>query len=304
MTARKLYALVEAGGTKFNLGIARSKDEMVDVIRIPTTTPGETIGAMLDWFAAQSAQHGAFSAIGVASFGPLRLDPAAPDWGFITNTPKPGWADTDLVGPLARAFGCPIAIDTDVNGAALAEYNWGAGAGLRSVIYLTIGTGIGGGAVVNGEILRGCSHPEMGHMFVAPHPLDTAFDGVCPVHGTCLEGLASGPAIIARWGTSLSQLPGDHAGKAIIAHYLAQAVCNLQSIFEPDRIIMGGGVMDTDGLLAMVRNEAAKLGGGYFVTQAAEIIQPPGLASQAGLLGALALAQRLERFPVNGTFND
>ncbi len=292
---QKLYGLVEAGGTKFNLGVARSKDEVMDVTRIPTTTPPETIAAMIDWFGMRSAEFGAFTAIGVASFGPLQLDRTASDWGYITNTPKPGWANTDLAGPLIRAFGCDVAVDTDVNGAALAEYHWGAGAGGRNVVYLTVGTGIGGGAIVNGEILHGRSHPEMGHMFVAPHPQDTDFSGICPAHGTCLEGLASGPAIIKRWGMSLSESPPDHGGRQIIAYYLAQAVCNLQSILEPDRIIMGGGVMESDGLIEILREQAVKMGGGYFVSDAAAIIQPPMLESKAGLLGALALAERLTR---------
>lgn len=289
----KLYALVEAGGTKFNLAIARSKDDMIDSIRISTTTPAETIGAMVDWFGRKSAEFGAFSAIGVASFGPLRLDRAAADWGYITNTPKPGWANVDLAGPLARAFGCAIAVDTDVNGAALAEYLWGAGAGERHVIYLTIGTGIGGGAIIDGQILHGRSHPEMGHIFVARHADDMDFGGICPVHGACLEGLASGPAIIKRWGVSLSQLPADHRGRGIIAYYLAQAVCNLQAVFEPGRIIMGGGVMDSAGLIDIVRRQAAQIGGGYYVSDAAAIVQPPMLGSKAGLFGALALAEGL-----------
>ena len=294
MTQAKLYGLVEAGGTKFVLGTARSKDEIVATTRIPTTSPQETIAAMRDWFAQQAAIEGSFSGIGVASFGPLQLNRDAADWGYITNTPKPGWAGTDLAGPLAQDFGCPVAIDTDVNGAALAEYHWGAGADVASLIYLTIGTGIGGGAVIDGKILHGLSHPEMGHMRSAMHPSDNGFTGTCPVHGNCIEGLASGPAIIKRFGKSLSELPATHEARDIIAFYLAQAACTLQSIFEPARIIMGGGVMETDGLIDLVRAKAAQLGGGYFVSDAQAIIQRPGLGGHAGLLGALALIQALE----------
>lgn len=289
MTDGKLFGLVEAGGTKFVLGIARGKDAMLATTRIETGTPDQTLGAMVRWFEQQVAEVGQLDGIGIASFGPLQLDRSAPDWGYITNTPKPHWSGTDLVGPLAAAFRCDIAIDTDVNGAALAEYRWGAGRGHASVVYLTIGTGIGGGAVIDGKVLHGVSHPEMGHMRLALHADDIGFDGNCPIHGTCLEGLASGPAIIKRWGKSLSELPAGHPAKTIIAHYLAQAVCTLQSIFEPGRIILGGGVMASEGLIDMVRQEAAALGNGYFVSDANEIVQPPGLGTDAGLLGALAL---------------
>ncbi len=293
MTEKKLYGLVEAGGTKFILGVAHSKDEILATTKIATTAPHETLGAMVAWFREQSEQHGQFSGIGVASFGPLQLDKSAADWGHITRTPKPHWSGADLAGPLAKAFGCEIAVDTDVNGAALAESKWGAGKGHKSVIYLTIGTGIGGGAVVDGKILHGVSHPEMGHMRIALHPSDASFAGSCPFHGTCLEGLASGPAIIKRWGASLSALPQDHEAKPVIAYYLAHAVCTLQSIFEPGRIILGGGVMASEGLIDLVRAKATELGGGYFVSDAAQVVQSPGLGANAGLLGALALIDRL-----------
>ncbi|MFZ1741589.1 MAG: ROK family protein [Pontixanthobacter sp.] len=292
MTGSKLFGLVEAGGTKFVLGLARSKDEILATTRIETSTPDKTLGAMVRWFEDQAVDFGQIDGIGIASFGPLQLDKSAPDWGCITQTPKPHWSGADLAGPLAAAFGCNIAIDTDVNGAALAEYHWGAGRGHNTVLYLTIGTGIGGGAVIDGKILQGVSHPEMGHMRVALHQNDTGFAGNCPIHGNCLEGLASGPAIIKRWGASLSELPADHPAKVVIAHYLAQTMCTLQSIFEPGRIILGGGVMASEGLIDMVRQEAVKLGGGYFVSDASEIVQMPGLGTDAGLLGALALIDR------------
>lgn len=292
MSDRKLYGLVEAGGTKFVLGVARAKDDMLATTRIATTTPRQTIAAMLDWFTAQSALVGQFTGIGIASFGPLQLDRSASDWGHIAQTPKPHWSGTDLVGPLALHFGCPVAIDTDVNGAALAEYVWGAGQGCKGVIYLTIGTGIGGGAVIDGKVLHGVSHPEMGHMRVPRHPSDDDFAGNCPIHGVCLEGMASGPAIAKRWNASLSQLSDGHPGKTVVAHYLAHAVCTLQSIFEPARIILGGGVMQCEGLIDIVREQAATLGAGYFATDARKIVQQPGLGANAGLLGALALIDR------------
>ncbi len=281
----KLYGLVEAGGTKFVLGVATGKDNILATTRLPTTTPSETLAATCEWFAAQ----GQLSAMGVASFGPIDLDQSSPYWGHITATPKPHWGNADIAGPLKTAFGCPVAIDTDVNGAALAEYRWGAAQGQKSMLYFTIGTGVGGGAIIEGHILQGLSHPEMGHIRLPRHPDDHDFAGVCPFHGDCLEGLASGPAIIARWGVSLSDLPAGHPGLNIIAWYLAQTIVTMQAIFEPGCIILGGGVMATPGLINLVRIEAIKLGNGYFKGDPAEIVKLPGLGDQAGLLGALAL---------------
>ncbi len=285
MTTQR-YGLIEAGGTKFVLGVADDQHRITATHRIPTTSPAETLDAALDWFSAR----GKLSAIGIASFGPLDLDPASPTWGHITQTTKPGWSNTDFVGPFAKRFGCPVSIETDVNGAALSESLWGAGQGQRVSLYFTIGTGIGGGAIIDGQILRGLSHPEMGHIRLPKHADDIGFAGVCPFHGDCLEGLASGPAIMERWGRSLSDLPVDHSAHAMIAHYLAQMICTMQAIFEPGRIILGGGVMGTPGLLDRVRGEASRLGKGYFVGEAADVIMAPVLGDQAGLMGALALA--------------
>lgn len=280
------YGLVEAGGTKLVLGLWQD-GAIKTRHRVPTTTPRETLEAALGWFAARDCQ---FDGFGIASFGPLDLDRASPSWGHITQTPKPGWSGTDLVTPFAQAFGCSVAIDTDVNGAALAEHRWGAGQGLDALLYLTVGTGIGGGAVIGGQILHGLSHPEMGHMPVPRHADDSAFDGICPYHGTCLEGLASGPAIEARWGCSLSELPDGHVGRRMIAWYLAQAVTAFQAILSPQRIVMGGGVMATPGLHAMVAEQAKSLAAGYFPPPQDDLVVPPGLGDDAGLLGALALA--------------
>jgi fructokinase len=286
---QKRYGLIEAGGTKFVLGVATDKDTIVATARIDTTTPDATIGAMVDWFAAQ----GALDAIGIASFGPLELDPASAQWGHIGTTPKPHWSGADLVGPLQRAFACPVAIDTDVNGAALSEFFWGAGQGQKTMLYFTVGTGVGGGAIVDGQILRGLSHPEMGHLRPARHPHDLNFAGTCPFHSDCLEGLASGPAILARWGKSLSHLAADHPAHDMIAYYLAQTAVTMQSIFSPGKIIFGGGVMGTPGLLGNVRRQAVMLGNGYFRGDPHDIISLPGLGDKAGLIGALALAQAL-----------
>lgn len=286
-----MFGLVEAGGTKMVLGIATTPDDRRATHRIPTTNPDETLYAIIDWFRGVSGIHGPLSAIGVASFGPLDLDRRSPTWGHITRTTKPHWSNTDFAGPLGKAFGCPVGFDTDVNGAALAEARWGAGQDQRVVLYLTVGTGIGGGAIIDGQVLRGLSHPEMGHIRVPRHPDDLDFKGVCPFHGDCLEGLASGPAIKARWGSSLSVLGPEHPANALISFYLAQAVCNFQAILEPDRIILGGGVMGTPGLVERVRSVAARLGNNYFVGEPEGIVVQPGLGDRSGLLGAFALAE-------------
>jgi fructokinase len=281
-----LYGCIEAGGTKFIAGVLSGPDDVHETARFDTTTPDETIGAVIDWL----AERGPLAAVGIASFGPIELDHASPKWGYITSTPKPHWSDTDLAGRVSRALGVAVGLDTDVNGAGLAEARWGAGQGQRISVYVTVGTGIGGGAIVEGKPLFGVSHPEMGHMRPQRHPDDLSFAGICPFHGDCLEGLANGPSIIARWGASLSDLPVDHPGHGIIAWYLAQFAISLQAIMEPGRIILGGGVMATPGLLDRVREKTKRMGNGYFRGVAEEIIQPPALGDQAGLLGALALA--------------
>jgi fructokinase len=280
------YGLIEAGGTKFILGVADADGQIAERVRIPTTTPGETIATMLAWL----GQRGPFTAIGLATFGPVELDPASPDWGHILKTPKPGWSRADLAGPLKQRFGCPVAVDTDVNGAALAESLWGAGKGVKVILYFTIGTGIGGGAVIGGKTLQGVGHPEMGHIRLPRHPDDRDFKGICPFHGDCLEGLVSGPAIKARWGKSLSELGIEDPAHEIVAWYLAQTVVTMQAIFEPGRIIFGGGVMGTPGLLQRVVTLANNMGGGYFRYEAGSIVASPALGDDVGLLGALALA--------------
>jgi fructokinase len=290
MDSAPLFACIEAGGTKFVVGLVRAQDAIVETARFPTTDPANTLGAVIDWLQGAAMRHGPVCAAGIASFGPLSLDRDSADWGHITTTPKPGWSGIDLAGPVGAALGVPVGFDTDVNGAALAEARWGAAVGQRNAVYVTIGTGIGGGAVVDGAALHGLGHPEMGHMRLARHPGDAGFGGVCPFHGDCLEGLASGPAIMARWGKSLSDMPADHAAHDMIAHYIAQFTVNLQAVLAPGRIILGGGVMGTAGLLDRVRSEAKRLGAGYFAGDARDLIVAPGLGEHAGLLGALALA--------------
>jgi len=294
--APPLFGCIEAGGTKFVLGVARDPDTVLRTARIPTTTPDETLAAALEFFTAAQAEWGAVDALGIASFGPVDLDRSSPGWGRIVDTPKPGWSGTDLVGPFARALDCPVGFDTDVNGAILAESLWGAATGADIAVYVTVGTGIGGGALVEERPVHGSRHPEMGHILPRRHPDDRDFVGTCPFHGDCLEGLASGPAIAARWGASLSELGPDHPAHDIVAYYLAQLVVAQQALLSPRRIVLGGGVLGTPGLLDRVRDHAARMANGYFGTHDyATLIVAPGLGDRAGLLGALALAQRARR---------
>lgn len=283
-----LFGCIEAGGTKFVLGLADADGAFLAAERVPTTTPAETLAAVDRFFDAAPAP---IAAIGIASFGPVGVDRGRADWGQILDTPKPGWSGIDLAGPLAVRHACPVGFDTDVNGAILAEHRWGAAQGCSVATYVTVGTGIGGGVVIDGRAVHGLRHPEMGHIRLKRHEADRDFAGACPFHGDCLEGLASGPAISARWGTSLSHLASDHVAHEVVAFYLAQLVIAQQALLSPERIVLGGGVMATPGLIDRIRATAANLANGYFgVDDYAALIAPPALGDEAGLRGALALA--------------
>jgi fructokinase len=239
-------------------------------------------------------------AIGVGSFGPVDLQPESPHYGYITTTPKPGWQYANLAGPLREAFGVPVGFDTDVNAAALGEGRWGAAQGLDTFVYFTVGTGIGGGAMVNGKLLHGVLHPEMGHMILPREAQRDPFAGACPFHGSCLEGLAAGPAIEKRWGVRGETLPADHPAWTLEAHYLALGVVNVISILSPQRVILGGGVMSQQQLFPLIRAEVQCLLSGYLKApqiseKIDEYIVPPALGDRAGVLGAIALAQEAER---------
>jgi fructokinase len=286
---------IEAGGTKFVCVAAREGPEILAEIRIPTTTPGATLDAALEFFASATAKLGALSAVGIAAFGPVDIRPSSPSFGRILATPKPDWAGTDLVAPFARRFGCPVAIDTDVNAAALAETLLGAGRGCGTVVYVTVGTGVGGGIVVDGRTLKGYLHPEMGHIRVVRHERDAAFPGVCPFHGDCVEGLASGPAIEARYGAPLDRLPPGHEASRVVAHYLGQLAANVMLTLSPERVVFGGGVMSCEPLLREIRAAAAKALNGYAglgsdAASLESLIVAPGLGARSGIVGALALA--------------
>jgi len=286
---------VEAGGTKFVCVVGHGPDRVLAEERIPTTTPAETLARVVEFFRAAARRHGPCAAFGVASFGPLDLDPDSPTWGRLTRTPKPGWEGADLVAPLRAAFGVPVAIDTDVDGAGLAEALWGAGRGAGCLVYVTVGTGIGGGAILHQRPLRGLSHPEMGHIRVPRHPDDASFAGVCPFHRDCLEGLASGPAARARWGAPAEALPAGHAAWEVLGFYLAHLCAAATMLLSPHVIVMGGGVMKSPPLLPAVRRCTARLLAGYprsprLEGDLAAYIVPPALGDRAGALGALALA--------------
>ena len=287
---------IEAGGTKFVLAVGTGPDDLRAEHRLPTTTPDETLAACAAWFRAMQDVHGPLAAVGVGTFGPAGVHRGAPDWGCITTTPKPGWRDTDVAGFLMRQLGVPVGFDTDVNAAALAEWRWGAGTGCDSVLYLTVGTGIGGGAVIRGQPLHGALHPEMGHVRTA-RAADDDFPGHCPWHRDCLEGMASGPAIAARWGRPAEALPPEHPAWDLEAHYLAEACCGFLCTLSPQRIILGGGVMAVPGLLDKVREGMRQRLADYlrhplYTDRLDECVRAPGLDTRSGILGALALAQQ------------
>jgi fructokinase len=289
-----LYGGIEAGGTKFVCAIASGPDRIVAEATFPTTTPAETIGQAIAFFRDHQAQY-PLKGLGIATFGPVDLDPASTTWGYITTTPKPGWGQTPFATAVRAALGLPVGFDTDVNGAALSEARWGAGQGADPVVYFTIGTGIGGGALVNGRLLHGLLHPEMGHMRLKRDPALDPFPGSCHFHGDCWEGLASGPALEKRWGQKGQTLPLDHPGWALQANYIAQALVNSITILSPQRIILGGGVMGQAHLFPMIREQVKTLLNGYIQSQTIlegldGYIVPPGLGSRAGVMGAIALA--------------
>ena len=288
-----LYGGIEAGGTKWVCAVAAGPDEVVAHTAFPTTSPDETLGRAIEFFRQQPA----LAALGIGSFGPIDVADGSPTWGFITTTPKPHWANVDVVGAMRRAFDLPIGWDTDVNAAAYGEYRWGAGQGLESLAYLTIGTGIGAGVMVNGALLHGLLHPELGHVLLPHDRARDPFDGVCPFHGDCLEGLAAGPALGKRWGQPAETLPADHPAWELEAHYLALALVNLICTLSPQRIIMGGGVMQQPQMFPLIRREVAALLNGYLAAPALRpdsesYIVPPGLGTRSGMLGAIALAER------------
>ena len=289
-----MYAGIEAGGTKFVVAVGTGPEDLSEPVSFPTTTPRQTLDRAIATIRELVAEDGReLGAIGVASFGPVDLHPTSPTYGYITTTPKPGWGGTDVVRPLAAALDVPVGFDTDVNGAALGESRWGATQDLDASVYVTVGTGIGGGAIVAGRRLHGLLHPEMGHLLVRRHP-DDHFPGACPFHGDCLEGMACGPALAARWSRPATDLgPDEPAAVSLEAHYLAQLVVAVSLVVSPRRIVLGGGVLHLPGLLDGVRAETRRLLAGYLAALDDDLdryVVAPGLGDRAGVLGALALA--------------
>lgn len=291
-----LWGGVEAGGTKVVCAVGTGPDDLRADVRIPTTTPDETIGRIVQFFQRHQKDE-PLAAVGIASFGPVDLNPDSPSFGHVTTTPKPGWAHTDIAGIIQRALDMPVGFDTDVNAAALAEHQWGAARGIDNFVYLTIGTGIGGAAMVAGTLNHGLNHPEMGHMRIPHGRAVDPFAGSCPYHGDCLEGLASGPAIKERWGQDANTLPADHPAWLLEAEYLALGLVNLVCVLLPQRIVMGGGIMQQSHLFPLVRRRVQELLNNYFqapmiLNQIDDYIVPPALGNRAGVLGAILLAQQ------------
>jgi fructokinase len=289
-----IFGAIEAGGTKWVCAKGTGPEDLRESAVFPTTTPQETIGRAIDFFSRNGSEP--LGAIGVGSFGPVDLRVDSPGWGSITSTPKPGWQNTDVVGLLGEALEAPLAFDTDVNAAALAEHRWGAAQGLSTFYYITVGTGIGAGGMVNDQPMHGLVHPEFGHVLV-PHDRERdPFAGVCPYHGDCLEGLASGEAIRTRWGQA-AELVTDPAAWALEADYLALGIVNATFTLSPQRIVVGGGVMKQPSLLPLIRERVLELVDGYLDIEehAGGIdayIVAPALGDRAGVLGALELARR------------
>lgn len=292
---QRLIGAIEAGGTKFVLAVAREDGTILQEARIATRTPDQCFPEVAEFFRAAAAAHAPLASFGVASFGPIDINPASSTYGTFTTTPKPGWAGARFHDVLGE-FGVPIAVDTDVNGAALGEWLKGAGQGCTTLAYTTVGTGIGTGVVHKGKPLMGFSHYESGH--IQP-PRDAAVDpfaGACPFHGDCLEGLAAGPAIEARWGQSLSELGSPPEKVELIAGYIAHLAASLVLLHMPDRLIFGGGVMKAPGLLQAVRRQTERKLAGYVRAPQLDpgleqFIVAPGLGDHAGITGAIELGR-------------
>jgi fructokinase len=296
---------LEVGGTKLVAAVGRGPGAaMIGRAMWPTgADPVATMSRAVDWLRQQEAAHGRLAAVGVATFGPVDLDTGSPTYGYVTTTPKPGWAHADLLGPLRQGLrGVPLGFDTDVNGAALGEHVWGAARGLSDFIYVTLGTGIGGGGMARGHLLHGLVHPEMGHLRL-PRVAGDTFGGVCPYHGDCWEGLCSGPAMAARTGQPAESLPADHAAWRLVTHYIGRALANLVCVLSPRRIIVGGSVrkagqLGEEEFFRQVRQGVQESLAAYVASPALEgsaideYIVAPALGDDAGVCGAMALAHR------------
>lgn len=282
-----MYGAIEAGGTKFVCAVGNDDFEVVERISFPTTTPEETLMKVFEFF---DQYH--LKAIGIGSFGPIDINPKSPTYGYIMNTPKLAWANFNLLGEVKERYRIPAGWSTDVNIAALSEATKGAGEGKNNVLYLTVGTGIGGGAIVNGQFLEGFSHPEMGHIRVQRHPNDH-FEGTCPFHHDCLEGMAAGPSIEARLNIKGSEVDQNHEVWDYLAHYLAQALFNYSMILRPEVIVLGGGVMKSPVLLSKVKGLLVEWIAGYIeIPPIDQYLIYPKLGDDVGIIGGFILAEK------------
>lgn len=295
-----LYGAIEGGGTKFVCAIAEAPDRIVARVAVPTSDPRTTLAECVRFFVAAERAHGPIAAFGFGCFGPIELSPASSDFGRLLATPKAGWSGADVVAQLRAAFGAPIALDTDVGAAALAEWQLGAGRGTGSLAYVTVGTGIGGAVAPQDRARRRLMHAELGHLPAARHPQDAGFAGVCPFHGSCIEGLASGPAIRARWGAELETLPAEHFGHRVVASYLGQLAASIALLESPEGIVFGGGVMSNGALLPLVSAAMLEYLNGYLAPlrdaeRAASYLRAPALGRDSGIVGAILLAMQARR---------
>jgi fructokinase len=292
-----LFAGIEGGGTKFICALGNGQGEIYERISVPTTTPKETISQIIK-FLRNHKHEGQLKAIGIGSFGPIDNDRDSANYGQITATPKPGWAHYNIVEAFKHAFHIPVGFETDVSSAALGEYEWGIAQGLKNFVYMTVGTGIGAAAMVNGEFVPGMCSAEMGHILIPHDKVADPFAGICPYHGDCLEGLASGVSIKTRWQVmSALDLPASHPAWELEANYIAAGLMNIILIFSPQRIILGGGVMKQMHLFEKIRELVQKKLNGYvptpqIINQIEDYIVAPNLADRSGVAGAIALACR------------
>lgn len=288
---------IEAGGTKFNCIVAKDPEHILAEARVPTTTPEETIPRVCDFFKKSMHETGAqIHRIGLGSFGPLDLDLKSATYGSITSTPKTVWRNTPVLSLIQNELGLPAILDTDVNAAAIGEGTWGAARGVENYVYITIGTGIGGGVIVGGKPVHGLVHPELGHIVVNHDRNLDPFEGFCPYHKDCWEGLAAGPAIFQRWNIPAQLLPEDHPAWDLEADYIAQGLQTIILTFSPQKIILGGGVMNHPGLIESIRVRTKKILNNYVDNPAIQTgidqyIIPPALGYRSGVLGAVALAR-------------
>ena len=287
-----IYGGIEAGGTKMICVIGDENGKILDRMQIPTKTPEETMPIMIDYFKGKDIK-----ALGIACFGPIDLNRDSKTYGYITSTPKLAWKNYDIVGAFKKELGVPIGFDTDVNGSLLGEITWGCAKGLTDALYLTIGTGVGGGVMAGGKLLHGMLHPELGHIKMAVADGDT-YKGKCPYHGTCFEGMAAGPAIEDRWGKKAVELADDDKVWDLESTYIAQALCTYILTLSPQIIILGGGVMHQEQLFPLIRKKVLEQLKGYIVTKELKDIDnyivPASLNDDQGIMGSIKLAMNAD----------